>query len=112
MTMREHSGAVVGTVLDGHLTLTLNELCRMCGASIELITDMVEEGIVDPAGCGPQEWHFTGEAVQRVQVVRRLTEDLRVNLPGAALALELMEELDALRQQAVRRGPAEPVVTQ
>ena len=110
--MREHRSAVVGTVLDGHLTLTLNELCRMCGASIELVTDMVEEGIVDPAGCDPQQWHFTGEAVQRVQVVRRLTEDLRVNLAGAALALDLMDELDALRQQAARRESAEPVATQ
>lgn len=107
--MRKPRGAVVGTVLDAHLTLSLSELCRMCGASIELITEMVEEGIVDPAGCDPQHWNFTGEAVQRVQVVRRLTEDLRVNLPGAALALELMDELDALRQQAARRESAEAV---
>lgn len=89
---------VTGTVLDGRITLTLNELCRICGASTELVIDMVEEGIVDPTGRSPEEWHFTGEAVQRVQIVRRLTEDLRVNLPGAALALELMDELDALRQ--------------
>lgn len=100
---KQMSVVVTGTVLDTQITLTLSELCDMCGASIELVVDMVEEGIVDPTGRDPEEWHFTGEAVQRVQIVRRLTEDLRVNLPGAALALELMDELDALRQQPRRQ---------
>ncbi|HET8701123.1 MAG TPA: chaperone modulator CbpM [Nitrococcus sp.] len=100
--MRKQISVVTGTVLDSRITLTLSELCHMGGASVELVIDMVEEGIVDPTGRDPQEWRFTGEAVQRVQIVRRLTEDLRVNLPGAALALELMDELDALRQQSVK----------
>jgi chaperone modulatory protein CbpM len=29
----------------------------------------------------------------------RLQRDLEINLPGVALALELMEELDALRRE-------------
>ncbi len=102
--MREQGSVVTGTVLDERITLTLHELCCMCGASTELVIDMVEEGIVDPVGRGPEEWCFSGEAIQRVQVVRRIIEDLRVNLPGAALALELMDKLDALRQRTVPVG--------
>jgi chaperone modulatory protein CbpM len=107
--MRKQMSVVTGTVLDRRITLTLSELCHMCDTSIELVIDMVDEGIVDPTGRGPEEWHFTGEAVQRVQIVRRLTEDLRVNLPGAALALELMDELETVRQQPLkyRSAPAE-----
>lgn len=97
--MRKQMSVLTGTVLDRRITLTLSELCHICSTSTELVIDMVDEGIVDPIGCDPEEWYFTGEAVQRVQIVRRLTKDLRVNLPGAALALELMGELDALRQQ-------------
>lgn len=100
--MRKQMSVLTGSVLDGRMTLTLGELCRMCDASIELVVGMVEEGIVDPTGREPAEWYFTGEAVQRVQIVRRLTEDLRVNLPGAALALKLMDERDALCPRTVK----------
>lgn len=98
--MQQQLSVVPGTVLDWRVTLTLSELCGMCGVSTELVIDMVEEGIVDPVGLEPGQWRFTGEAVARVQIVRRLTEDLRVNLAGAALALELMDELNVLRQHA------------
>lgn len=58
---------------------------------------LVEEGLVAPTGTEPAEWRFTGVHMHRARVAVRLQKDLGVNLAGAALALQLLEELDTLR---------------
>ena len=89
---------VSGMVMDDEVLISLGELCRACGLSAEVVMDMVEEGVLDPCGGEPVEWRFSGTSVKRVQMALRLSHDLRVNLPGAALALDLMDELQELRQ--------------
>jgi chaperone modulatory protein CbpM len=89
-------------VLDERVSFTLGELSRTCGVSAELVIEMVEEGVVEPFGSEPSAWRFPGDAVTRVQTALRLSEDLRVNLAGAALALDLIDELAELRQSGRR----------
>lgn len=95
-----------GTVLDEESFCGFGELCRVCGTDAELIREMVAEGIISPEsdrqGANPEEWRFTLTAIQRVQTVTRLTRDLRINLPGCALVLDLLDELAALRALAAR----------
>jgi len=89
---------IQGTVLDEELQCTLSEMCRLCGVSAELIHDMVNEGIISPEGSSPLEWNFSTIEIKRVQTTVRLHNDLQVKLPGCALALDLMDELEELRQ--------------
>jgi chaperone modulatory protein CbpM len=84
-------------VLDDSVEFTLVELCRICGVHERLVVEIVEEGVVEPLGDVGQ-WRFTGVAVTRVQRVLRLQEEFEVNLAGAALALELLEEIERLRR--------------
>lgn len=93
---------VSGMVLDDRVSFTLGELSRTCGVSAEVVIEMVEEGVVDPSGNDPSSWRFHGDAVPRVQTALRLSEDLRVNMAGAALALDLIDELSELRQTGRR----------
>ena len=86
-----------GTLLDERAVFTLHELCRACGVHAELVIEMVEEGVLEPRGGTPSEWRFAGSAVTRAQKALNLARDLRVNLPGAALALDLLEEIEKLR---------------
>lgn len=86
-------------ILDEHITFTLYELSSTCNVSIEMLLDMVKEGILEPCGKEPQEWIFCGLDVRRILTVARLQRDLRVNLPGAALALDLLDEIDKLRNR-------------
>lgn len=79
------------------MNLTLGDLCRACGVHAEWIAALVEEGVLEPRGRGMAQWRFTGGSVRRVQMVMRLQRDLQINLSGAALALELVEEIRALR---------------
>ena len=77
-----------GTLLDDRTVLTLRELCVACGVHAEIVIDMVQEGVLDPRGADPADWRFPGGAVTRAQKALKLARDLRVNWPGAALALD------------------------
>lgn len=96
--MKQDIIALTGIVLDENLDFSLGELCRNCGVSAEEVIAMVEEGLVEPRGVNYRLWRFDGKAVRRIQIARRLQQDLRVNLAGAALALDLLEELEELRR--------------
>lgn len=100
---RPDKSGLSGTLLDDQAVFTLRELCRACGVHAELVIEMVEEGVLEPRGATPGEWRFSGRAVIRARKAMNLTRDLRVNWPGAALALDLIEEIERLRRD--RRHP-------
>ena len=93
---------LAGFILEDQEELTLDDLCRACAAQSELIVDLVHEGVLAPLGAAPEVWRFTGLHLHRATVAVRLQRDLGVNPAGAALALELMDELDGLRAQLSR----------
>lgn len=93
---------LAGFILEDQEELTLDDLCRACAAQSELIMDLVHEGLLAPLGAAPEVWRFTGVHLHRATVAVRLQRDLGVNPAGAALALELMDELDSLRAQLSR----------
>ncbi len=88
---------LAGIVLDEQAQLTLAELSRACAAQAEHIIELVEEGVLEPAGDEPQLWRFTCVHLRRARVAVRLQRDLGINLAGAALALQLLDEVEALR---------------
>ena len=90
---------VTGVILDNDCTFTLAELSRTCSAHAEYIIELVEEGIIEPIGRQHHHWYFTGEHLLRARKVQRLQQDLGVNLAGAAVVLELMDEIEQLRGQ-------------
>ena len=81
--------------------LTLDDLCRACVAQADIIIELVSEGVIDtataPPNQPPEHWRFTGLHLHRAKVAMRLHRDLGVNFAGAALALELMDEVQALK---------------
>jgi len=88
---------LAGFILEEQTELSLADLCRACTTQADLIVELVNEGVLSPLGQQPDHWHFTGMHLQRARVALRLQNDLGVNLAGAALALELLDELDHLR---------------
>jgi chaperone modulatory protein CbpM len=98
--MNQHE-STSGIILDEHLRLTLHEVCEVCGIEESIVIDMVREGIAEPIDEAEARWEFSGVAVARLRTAHRLQRDLHVNLAGAALALDLLEEIAGLR--AMRR---------
>jgi chaperone modulatory protein CbpM len=97
---------ISGMVLDETAMLSLNELCHASSLCAEDVIAMVDEGILEPWGSSPLEWRFPAENLRRLHIAQRLQRDLQVNLAGIALALDLLNELRALRERlrALERG--------
>jgi chaperone modulatory protein CbpM len=90
---------VSGILLDEHLELSLNDLCRACSRSAEWVIELVEEGALEPIGQEQSVWRFTGSSLRRAQTAMRLQRDLGINLAGIALALDLLDEIETMRAQ-------------
>ena len=90
---------LTGIIVEDATEFTLGELSRACGKPAEWILALVEEGVIEPVGTVQARWHFRGYCLRRVRIVQRLESDLGLNLAGAALALELLEEVEALRSR-------------
>ncbi|MCJ7453634.1 MAG: chaperone modulator CbpM, partial [Steroidobacteraceae bacterium] len=74
----------------------LVQLCLTCGVQAETIEALVEHGILEPSGRRGIHWSFRAANIRRTRTAVRLQRDLDVNLPGAALALELLERINEL----------------
>lgn len=96
--------AAKGMLLDERARFSLVELCEVCRISADYAFEVVDEGIIEPEGTEPSQWRFRADDLRRVQMALRLQRDLRVNLPGAALALHLLEELEATRRRLARES--------
>ncbi len=90
------------TLFDENTSCTLQELCAYCSQSTELILEMIDEGILVPAGSSPSQWRFGLREIHRAQTAHRLIRDLHINMSGAALALDLLEELEELRRKVIK----------
>lgn len=97
-----NENGIGGIVLDDTIIYDLQELCRVCKVKDNLVMAMINEGMLTPLGDSPKSWQFTATSVKTIQVALRLQQDLGVNLPGAALALDLMAELEALRTRVIK----------
>lgn len=102
MASREYDDVLTGVVITETSVWTLYELSCACRVQVERIRALVEEGILEPTGSHPQEWRFGGGSLARALTAMRLEDELEINAPGVALALELLDELKVLRQR-VRR---------
>ena len=84
---------------------SLDEVCGLCRISVELVIELVEYGVIEPEGRAATEWRFPADVIARTQRAERLRRDLELNLPGLALALELLDEIESLHQEvALLRG--------
>jgi|ERR1017187_224229 chaperone modulatory protein CbpM len=100
--------ALRGSVVEDELTLTTVELCRACNASESHIELWVSEGVLQPIGASREQWRFSGPSLRRMRVAMRLSRDLEINSPGVALALDLLDEIEALETR-LRRESARPL---
>lgn len=91
-----------GEIMEEDVEMTLAELCSTCEITEARVFELVEHGVAEPEGGQPAAWRFQGISVRRILRAQRLERDLGVNTPGAALALDLLEELEDLRIRLAR----------
>jgi chaperone modulatory protein CbpM len=95
---------VSGVVLnDDTTTITLTEIRSRYNLQEELLQEMLEHGLIEPmpdqTSAPDIVLHFS--AVHRVESALHLYNDLGVNIAGAVLALDLLEQLEEVRAELV-----------
>jgi len=88
-----------GRPLDEHLTL--ERLAAETGLSSRLLTLFVRCGLIDPVEEQPEPV-FEAHIMLRVGRIQRLRRDLRLNLHGVGVVLELLERVEELERELTR----------
>lgn len=84
-------------LVDQQAELELRELCRICGIRREVVTEWVKEGVVEPHG--GDRWRFAGYQLRRIRLAGRLQRDLDLETTALPVVLDLVEEVETLREQ-------------
>jgi chaperone modulatory protein CbpM len=92
MSEKTHTGLLLEEI-----EVSSADISQACCVSMDQVVALVAEGILEPVGDEPRNWRFEGASLTKVRAAVRLQADLGVNLAGIALALDLLEEIDALR---------------
>ena len=99
--MNTRDDVCAGQILDESVWFEFSEFCTSLHIERSWVVELVDHGVLEPRGAAPHDWRFPASAVARVRSAERLVNDLGVNLAGAAVILDLLEErrqlLDRLR---------------
>ncbi|MGJ8523138.1 Chaperone modulatory protein CbpM [Carnimonas sp. R-84981] len=79
-----------------------DELCLRTSVPGETLITIVEHGIITPINTAAPRWQFDISTVWVVRRVVRLQRELELDWQGAALALELLDENQRLRDENER----------
>lgn len=85
-------------------TFSLREICERGDCHAEFVIKLVNYGVIAPLDDVPEKhrWQFNVAALNRLQKAMRLKRDLRLNLPGLAMSLELLDEVQDMRREVER----------
>ena len=88
--------------------LTVTEFTQVAGLSQGDVVALVEVGVLKPSGHGVHDWSFDNEAMTLARRLRRIRDDLELNLDVHALALgfrllERITELESALNRAQRQ---------
>ena len=92
-------GLITAILIDDDTSLTFVEVCERYSLSKSMLRQMIEHGLFSEPCIGIKATRFDAPKIARVHSASRLQHDLGVNVPGVVLALELLDELQQLRQE-------------
>lgn len=88
-----------GLPIDESAWIGFGDFCAWLRVDRHWVTSLVEAGVIEPRGTAPEAWSFPASDLVRVRAVTRLVRDLDVNLEGAAVILDLIEERRRLERR-------------
>ena len=88
-----------GVLMDTHTEISFVEVCQTFQVSEAFLTELIEHGLFKPSGTNIKKLTFDYHTVSRIQSAKRMQQDLGINTAGVVLALELLEELQQVRDE-------------
>ena len=101
---------VAGVLMDENTTFSFVEICQKCNISEDMLLYMIEHGLCNHQQIQVKNAKLDAKMFGRIQSASRLQRDLGINTPGVVLVLELLDDLERLRnelailQRHVNRG--------
>lgn len=95
-------GCIEAEIVDEHTKLDLQKFAQSCGQSPEWILQLLDFDILSTRGNTQQDTaslHFSGEDITRARRAYRLQRDFEASLSAVAMMMELIDEVQRLRQQ-------------
>ena len=81
------------------VSLTLDELAETLNIPSDFIRDLIAYEIIHPQNVTNSEWVFDLVQLKRIRTAVRLQRDLEVNVAGVGVVLDLLDELEELRDR-------------
>lgn len=97
---------VNGELID-EATLTLEELARACSVDIKWVVERIESGLLADGSPYVASWRFTSYDLTRARRMCQLERDFEAAPELAALATDLIEENQRLRNRLQAAGIAD-----
>jgi DNA-binding transcriptional MerR regulator len=79
--------------------LTVEALAERAGMHPAMVERFVACGLLEPSAREGARLFFDAAAVPRLRTIRRLRENLGINVAGVAVILDLLEKLQALQRE-------------
>ncbi len=90
------------------IIMSLDELVSTCGQERQWGIELIEENIIEYDV--PEREQFTGYQLTTVRRASRLSRDFDASVPAIGLILELLDELEQLRQLKRQLDTQTPVI--
>ncbi len=78
------------------IIMSLDELVAACGQEQRWVLALIEESVIEYDV--PEQQQFTGYQLSTVRRAARLSRDFDASVPAIGLILELLDEVEQLRQ--------------
>lgn len=90
------------------IIMSLDELVSACGQERQWVIELIEENIIEYDV--PEREQFTGYQLTIVRRASRLSRDFEASVPAIGLILELLGEVEQLRQLKHQLDMQAPVI--
>ena len=95
---------LTGWVIGDEGVLTTEELARACRAEVSWIAELIEVGILEPEGEEQTGWRFCATDLTFARRAARLQQAFAVSTEAVAVMLDLLAEIERLRDRLKRAG--------
>ena len=90
------------------IIMSLDELVTACGQERKWVIELIEENIIEYDV--PEREQFTGYQLTTVRRASRLSRDFEASVPAIGLIIELLDEVEQLRQLKRQTELQSPVI--
>lgn len=90
---------MTGVLCDEHTIVSFIEVCERFHLSQHELDEMIEHGLFNQDTTVKNQLVMNTQVFHRIEAACRLQKDLGVNLQGVILVLELLDQLEGMRNE-------------